>query len=194
MNTSDKDVIRVKQNRDGKSVEKGLVQQMTMTTGSATISAKDQTDPDLTNNTATRAVTPTAAAPMLVVVKSSNVATAIPGQVVTYTVQLVNSGCGTATNVVMKDDLSLYTAWRLSYNGTAPSPFTLTDSSPVSGLSLSTSEYSNNGGTSWSYTPIPDTGDPATGFDGTVTNWRIPMNGNMRPGGQILLRYQVKVK
>lgn len=163
-------------------------------TNSATISASEQADPDANNNTATANVTPTAVAPMLVVVKSSNIETAIPGDVVTYTVQLANSGCGAAANVEMKDDLSPYTAWRLSYNGSDPSPFLFTDSTPASGLTPGTTTYSNDGGSMWTYAPVPDTGDHATGFDGTVSNWRIPMSGTMRSGGQVILKYQVKVK
>ena len=48
--------------------------------------------------------------------------------------------------------------------------------SPVpSGLSLGTVEYSNNGGSTYTYVPIPD----ADGFDDAVDAIRITMSGTM---------------
>jgi hypothetical protein len=107
---------------------------------------------------------------------------------VTYSVQVLNSGCGRATNVVLDDHMSPYTAIGLNTYGTGV-PFQLVDGSPASGLSLGTPDYSNDGGSTFGYPPAS-----ATGYDGDVTNWKIPMTGSMATGGRFTLQYKVKVK
>lgn len=128
--------------------------------------------------------------PLLSILKSANRATASPGEVIIYNVQIVNSGTGIGTNVVLTDDLSPYGSFYLG----AGTPFSFTDSSPVSGLSLSAPQYSNNNGTTWLYPPVSGGGGAPAGYDGNVTNWRIPMTGTIRAGGSFILNYQVIVK
>ncbi|MBW6512939.1 MAG: DUF11 domain-containing protein [Desulfuromonadaceae bacterium] len=135
-------------------------------------------------------------APLLTILKSANLANASPGDTIVYTVQIHNTGNGLATSVVLKDRLSPYAAFKLDFDDTVPSaePFVFTDTTAapdVSDLSLGTPEYSSeNGGEAWTYTPV-DRGD---GHDDKVTNWRIPMNGTLNPGGSISLQYKVIVK
>jgi uncharacterized repeat protein (TIGR01451 family) len=56
-------------------------------------------------------------APLLTVLKSADTATASPGDLVTYTVQVINTGTGTAVNIEMDDAMSPYTALRIAYDG-----------------------------------------------------------------------------
>jgi uncharacterized repeat protein (TIGR01451 family) len=138
--------------------------------------------------------------PNLLVVKSARhsgtddaISTAIPGQVITYSVQVFNTGAGPATAVVLSDRMSPYTAWGLNSFG-AGIPFQFVEGTPSSGLSLGTPVYSNDNGATFIYFPTSEGGGAAAGHDGTVTNWRIPMVGNMDAGGSFTLRYRVMVK
>ena len=55
-------------------------------------------------------------------------------------------------------------------------PFQFTDGAGLaaSGVTLGTPAFSQDGGATWGYSL------PATGFDGNVTNWKIPMAGTMK--------------
>jgi hypothetical protein len=131
------------------------------------------------------------ALPNLSVLKSANVATANPGSVIVYEVQILNSG-GPGTNVVLRDDMSPYSSFCLvCYSG---NPFNFIDGSPASGLSFGTPEYSDDNGSTWTYTPVDGGGGAPAGFDGNITNWRIPMTGSIDPGGGFRLNYQAVVK
>lgn len=164
---------------------------------SAAITAYIQPNPDLIDNNATAAVTPTAATPNLTVVKMANGvvngATAKPGQEVTYTVQVLNTGCGKATSVILDDHMSPYTAWGINSFGPAV-PFQFVEGAPPSGLALGTPVYSNDNGATFTYPLVSEGGGAPTGYDGSVTNWRIPMANNMAPGGRFTLHYKVLVK
>jgi uncharacterized repeat protein (TIGR01451 family) len=131
--------------------------------------------------------------PLLVIVKSANPGSAKPGEIITYTVQVSNSG-GPATSVSLTDMVSPYTALRLKFNGTDATPFEFTDNSPpnASGLAVGPISYSsNNGGDLYTYLP----GDQGGGFNGDITNWKIIMNNTMNQGSSgFTLRYQMKVK
>lgn len=129
----------------------------------------------------------------LTLLKSADVVSADPGQVITYTVTALNSGPGVANNVVIEDHMSPFTSWSLDAYGAGQS-FQTVDSAPASGLTLAAPVYSNDHGTTWTYTPISTGGGAPTGYDATVTNWRITMNGTMRVNGSITLTYQVQVK
>jgi uncharacterized repeat protein (TIGR01451 family) len=130
------------------------------------------------------------ATPLLTIVKSATPSPAInPGQVVTYTVLVTNTGQGSATDVVLTDSLSPYVSWGIA-------GFTFTDGAPLSsGLTLGTPDFSQNNGPPWGYTPSSEAGGAPAGFDGTVTNWSIPMNGTMNANGaNFTLTYTVRVK
>jgi uncharacterized repeat protein (TIGR01451 family) len=163
-------------------------------TNSAAISAADQSDPDAANDSASVDVAPTDASPSLMVVKSASAPAVSPGDVVTYTVQVQNTGCGKATNVELDDHMSPYTAWQLDYNsdGSPDEPFSF--AAQTSELALGIPDYSRDDGSTWGATPTSEGGGMPVGYDGTITNWQIPMVGNMVPGGQFTLRYKVRVK
>ena len=128
------------------------------------------------------------AQPNLMLVKSAGGATANPGQIITYTIQLSNGG-GTATDVVMEDHLSPYTALRIAYDGTAAQPFQLAPAG------LGAAEYSHDSGESFNSNPlVSGAGNAPDGFDGTVSHWRIVMDGEMAGGEDYTIRYQVIIK
>ena len=91
--------------------------------------------------------------------------------------QVKNTGVGTANTVTLTDAIGKYIAVPVT------SSFTFTDGSPASGLTLGTPSYSNNGGSSWTYTPVSGGGGAPANYDGTVTNWKIIMNGTMNGNG-----------
>ena len=126
-----------------------------------------------------------AASPNLTVIKSASGATAAPGQVITYTVTVLNAGNAEAANVVLTDDMSPYTAWELNSFSLLPGD---------SGLAQGTPAYSDNNGTSFGYTPVSGGGGAAAGYDGNVTDWQLPMTGNMAAGGSFTLRYKAMVR
>lgn len=129
----------------------------------------------------------------LSIIKSADKTTAVSGDIITYTIAVTNNGTGPATNVVIDDSLSQYTQWGLSsYSGVA---FQFVNGSPSSGLTLGTPVYSNNNGSTWSYVPSSGGGGAPAGYDGSVTNWRIPMNGSMNSNGaNFTINYKVRVK
>ncbi|GFE57585.1 DUF11 domain-containing protein [Geobacter sp. AOG1] len=132
--------------------------------------------------------------PSLVFVKQASTAAAAPGQIITYTLLTTNSGLGIATSVVLSDAMSPYIAWGVNSFG-ANVPFQMIDGSPAAGLTLGTPVYSNDNGATWTYVPSSGAGGAPVGYDGNVTNWRIPMTGTMNGNGaNFTLQYKVMVK
>ena len=146
------------------------------------------------SNTAYATMPVTIPQPNLTVVKYANGvtsgATSAPGQVITYTVVVTNTGPGVATNVVLTDSLSPYVSWGVA-------GLTFTDSALLpSALTLGTPVYSTDNGANWNYGPPTSGGGGApTGYDANVTNWKIPMTGTMNANGaNFTLTYTVRVK
>ena len=114
-------------------------------------------------------------------ISGSTDAFAIPGATVHYDIEVSNAGSGSPDNgsLTITDavpaQLSLCVLARCLSGG----PVVLTDgASPIpTGLTLSSITYSNDGGTSFGYTPVPDD----DGFDGAVSNIRVTLTGTM-PG------------
>jgi uncharacterized repeat protein (TIGR01451 family)/fimbrial isopeptide formation D2 family protein len=130
----------------------------------------------------------------LTVLKSANKASVVPGDIITYTETITNTGAGTTTGVVVTDSLSPYVQWWLNSYGTGIA-FQFVDGTPASGLTLGTPVYSNNRGSTWVYTPVSGGGGAPAGYDGNVTNWSIPMNGTMNANGaNFTINYKVSVK
>ena len=75
--------------------------------------------------------------------------------------------------MVLTDHMSPYTAWKLDFTGSSGSPFSF--SAGTSGLTLGTPDYSRDGGTIWGQIPSSGGGGAPAGYDGTITNWKIPM-------------------
>jgi uncharacterized repeat protein (TIGR01451 family) len=135
--------------------------------------------------------------PALTVLKTSSVLSdpihgstnpkAIPGAAIVYTVSLSNSSAGTADSgtTVFTDavpaNMKLYVG---DAGGAGSGPVIFTDGATPSGLSYtfvslaSTTDsiaFSSNGGTSYAYTPVPD----SSGYDANVTNIKITMTGTL---------------
>lgn len=131
--------------------------------------------------------------PLVAVVKTASDITVGPAQVVTYTLQLSNSGGENAESVMINDQLSGFTSFSLNTYG-AGVPFLFTEGSPASGLSIGTTTYSNDGGVSYTYTPTSGGGGAPVGYDANVTHFNIEMSGSMtKSGGTFTIDYEVIV-
>ncbi len=133
--------------------------------------------------------------PTLTVVKSASPSPGIkPGQVITYSVLVTNTGLGRSANVVLTDSLSPYIYWGIDSYGTG-APFHFADGTPVSGLTPGSPVYSSDHGATWTYVPVSGGGGAPTGYDGNVTNWKIPMTGTMNANGaSFTISYKTMVK
>ena len=126
--------------------------------------------------------------PSLLITKSVSIASdpvegvtrskALPGATVLYTIAVQNNGRGQVDTgtFVISDPVPTHTVLSLP----AKPPFTFTDGATSSGLSVTSGSdasitYSNNGGTSFVYTPSCTR--PCT--DATITNFKITLTGKM---------------
>jgi hypothetical protein len=155
--------------------------------------------------------------PALTVVKSSALISdpynnttnpkAIPGARTTYNITVTNTNAGTAdsgTTVIsdaVPSNMRLYVG---DLGGAGSGPVAFTNGATSSGLTYtftslaSTTDsiaFSNNGGSTWTYTPVPD----ANGYDGNVTNFRVTPTGtfNGASGGNnpsFLLQLRMEVR
>ena len=140
------------------------------------------------------ATMPVVIPPVLTIIKTADKAAVISGDIITYTITIKNTGAATATSVVIDDVLSPYIQWGLNSYG-AGVAFQFVDGTPASGLILGTPVYSNNSGSTWVYTPVSGGGGAPAGYDGTVTNWRIPMSGTINANkASFTINYKVRVK
>lgn len=98
----------------------------------------------------------------------------IPGATVDYTITLNNTGGSSADNVVIIDPVPANTNFVVGSLSTAPA---------------GTLEYSNDGGTSWTYTPV-DSGDTT---DPSVTHIRI-LYPTIAAAGGALSTFQVIIQ
>ena len=111
----------------------------------------------------------------------------IPGAVQVYTLRITNEGSGSVDNntVAIVDAVPANTALFVQDLGLAGSgPVAFTNGSPTSALTYTFSgpgnatddlEFSNNGGSSWAYTPVAN----ANGCDPAVTHIRVRPKGAM---------------
>jgi uncharacterized repeat protein (TIGR01451 family) len=136
----------------------------------ATVTAKEGMENTVTHTrTGTFSVT---GLPVVVMVKSANVGSVNPGQEIQYTITVQNQGTGPGTSIVIRDDLSPYTALSVNTFGTG-APFQF--NGPTSGLTPGTTVYSNDKGVTWTYSPNT-CGGTTPCYDANVTNWKIPMS------------------
>ncbi len=165
-------------------------------TNTATVSGS-LVDNLVLNNTASD-VTNIIHLPSLTVLKSAGAATANPGAVINYTVQVNNTGTGAAISVSQDDRLSPYTAFGVdcmpaTVAQPTPHTITFTDGVPTSALTIGAPLFSNDGGTTFAYVP-PALGGGVCTFDPNITNFRLPLTGTMPASGQYFLTYQAQVK
>ena len=92
-----------------------------------------------------------------------------PGTDLAYTIAFTNSGGLSSANLVISDPIPNNTDFKV---GSASSSLGTT------GLSVSVA-YSNNGGSTYAYTPVSGGGGAATGYDRTVTNIRWTFTGSL---------------
>jgi uncharacterized repeat protein (TIGR01451 family) len=163
-----------------------------------------------------RLVIVTVQGPVLMVVKSATAFSdpfngttnpkAIPGAVMTYTVSVSNSANGSATSgtTVITDavpaNMEMFVG---NIGGAGSGPVAFTNGTPSSGLTYtytslaSTTDsisFSNNGGATYTYTPVS-----VGGYDANVTNFRVNPGGSFaaktgasNPGFTMQLRMRVK--
>ncbi len=129
----------------------------------------------------------------------------IPGSSALYTVAVTNEGNGAVdSDTVMLTDAVPAETEMFVGNLAGGSPIRFIDGSPASGLSFTFTnlgsttdgvEFSNDGGTTFSYTPAPD----AQGYDPAVTTVRIlpdgtfaASNGTNHP--QFSVQFKVRVR
>ncbi len=127
----------------------------------------------------------------------------IPGAEALYTLRITNSGAGLANVMSFADllssNLELYVGDLIS-PGSGPVQFV--DGSPTSGVSWSyislgnaadSIDFSNNGGATWTYTPVP-----VGGYDPAVNAIRLNPVGSMNAAGGgnpfFELRFRARVK
>jgi hypothetical protein len=125
---------------------------------------------------------------------------AIPGAYVHYTITVMNPAAYPidSDTIVVNDptpaNLALFVNGLLS--GNAPMVFQdggTSSALTVTYIDLASSaddiDFSNDGGTTWTYTPVPD----GSGFDSTVTNFRVRPKGTMAANSSfnLVVRYKV---
>jgi uncharacterized repeat protein (TIGR01451 family) len=125
--------------------------------------------------------------PSLSVLKFADLPTPLPGDVVTFSATTTNSGMGPAVSLVSKEAVPANTDFKLGSPAFAPG---------TSGLTTAVA-YSNNGGTTYTYTPVSGGGGAPAGFDRTVTHVRWTMTGNLSqvsPNNSYGVSFQARIR
>lgn len=108
--------------------------------------------------------------PIVGLVKSvSPTGTQSPGTDLTYTIDFSNTGTVAARNLVITDPRPAFTDFKIG---------SVTTSLGTTGLAV-TVTYSNNGGTTYVYTPVSGGGGASAGYDRNVTNIKWTFTGNL---------------
>jgi uncharacterized repeat protein (TIGR01451 family) len=126
----------------------------------------------------------TCIAPNLAMVKSVDLAAAIPGQDVTYSIVATASGNSNATSIAVVDSIPSETGLRLGSATFNPGTTSLT----------ATVSYSNDGGTTWTYVPASGACGAPAGYDYCVTHVRWALAGVIQPAQTFTLGVRVRVK
>ena len=92
-----------------------------------------------------------------------------PGDDLVYSISFTNTGGYYASGFVITDQIPANTDFKVG---------SVTTSLGTTGLTV-TIAYSNNGGTSWTYTPASGGGSAPAGYDRNVTNVRWTFGGNL---------------
>lgn len=95
--------------------------------------------------------------------------TQVPGTDLAYTVAFSNTGGAAASTFVLVDPVPTNLDFKVG---------SVTSSLGTTGLTV-TIAYSNNGGSTWVYTPASGGGGAAAGYDRNVTNIRWTFTGNL---------------
>lgn len=143
----------------------------TTLTNTTSITASSNFEANPTNNVATMAITPKAAA-NLTIIKSANTATAQPGDTIIYTLIVTNTGKGAAAGIVVDDLMSPFADLVLDPYGTGDF-YSFSD--PSGRLTPQTPVFTTNA-------------------DGDITAWQLPMQGSLQSNGRFTLVYQATVE
>jgi uncharacterized repeat protein (TIGR01451 family) len=114
-------------------------------------------NPPVPNVSLTKSVTPNAGNQL------------VPGADLAYTIAFSNTGTGSALSFVITDPVPANTDFKLG---------SVTSALGTTGLTL-TAAYSNNGGSSYVYTPVSGGGGAPSGYDRAVTNIRWTLAGSL---------------
>lgn len=147
-------------------------------TNSVTVSGGGQTN--TSNDTATDPTTINSGVPNITLVKIVNpTGTQIPGTDLVYTVTYTNEGSAAAQSFIIIDPnpANVDPLERVFHNVDFKIG-SMTSTPGTSGL-VATFSYSNNGGTTWTYTPVSGGGGAPAGYDRNVTNIRWSFAGNL---------------
>jgi uncharacterized repeat protein (TIGR01451 family) len=93
----------------------------------------------------------------------------IPGADLLYAISFTNSGTATASNLIIIDQIPANTDFKVS---------SVTNSLGTTGLTV-TVAYSNNGGSTYAYTPASGGGGASSGYDRSATHIRWTFTGNL---------------
>jgi uncharacterized repeat protein (TIGR01451 family) len=126
----------------------------------------------------------TCVSPNLALTKSVDLAGALPGQDITYSVVAVSSGLSDATGIVVVDSIPDYAGLRVGSVTFNPGTTSLT--SAVS--------YSNDNGVTWTYSPVGGSCSAPAGYDYCVTHVRWTLSGSMPPNRSFTIGSAVRVK
>jgi uncharacterized repeat protein (TIGR01451 family) len=133
--------------------------------------------------------------PFVKLVKSvSPTGTQLPGTDLTYSISFTNTGGTLARNLVIIDP-DPATTLSLSTN-TYFKVGSATSSIASTGLTLQVF-YSNNNGSTYTYTPVSGAGGAPAGYDATVTHIRFQFTGNLNTGSTVnsgSVSFKVRIK
>ncbi len=102
-------------------------------------------------------------------VSPSGAAQLVPGADLTYTIGFTNGGTAVASSLIVTDPIPPNTDFKVG---------SVTSSLGTTGLTVAV-VYSNNGGSTYAYTPVSGGGGAPAGYDRSVTNIRWTFTGNL---------------
>jgi uncharacterized repeat protein (TIGR01451 family) len=126
----------------------------------------------------------TCVSPNLVMIKSVDLANALPGQDINYSVVASSTGLSPAASIVLVDSIPDYAGFRI---GSA------TFSAGTTSLTSAVT-YSDDGGTTWAYSPGSGACTAPAGYDYCVTHVRWTLLGTMPPSQNFTVGMTVRVK
>jgi len=151
------------------------------TTYAANLTATSENDPTHSDQVGTLT---TCVSPALVMNKTVDLANAIPGQDIHYTMVAASTGLSDATGIVVVDSIPDYAGYQLGSATFNPGTSTL----------ASTISYSNDHGLTWGYLPGSGSCTAPNGYDYCVTHVRWSLTGAMPPASDFTLGMTVRVK
>ncbi|MDB5678505.1 hypothetical protein [Sphingomonas bacterium] len=132
--------------------------------------------------------------PQLTVTKSSSPMSGtfgaynLPGNDVLYTLTVTNSGASPvdASSIVLTDILPTGITFRNTALAPSSTPFSIVAGSSGVALSASSPAYSNNGGSTYTYTP-------ASGYDANVSAVRVTPTGTMAANSSFAITFVARI-